>query len=315
MAIDRLRSPYNNLLAVKGDVGPSAYATTVVGGSTSQFVSDGSQINTIVGVTYRCHVFEAAGSGTKSITFSRGGNIDLILLGAGGQGGGQYANSSAGYGGGGGGGGGLIIQYGRGITNQTYVVEVGDRLPVTYSSGPSPNGEDSTFDGLTAIGGGGGGNGHSNIGAGKAGGSGGGAGSQLSGPVLAPAAGTVGQGFPGGINWVGNSGTGGGGGYTEQGQDAPAQNVCGKGGDGIIIKFDDVTRGMAAGGGGAQYQTTFTLGAGGLGGGAAGSRAAGIPPAATGYGCGGGGTGISSTSNGVGGLASAGLCIIRYAVG
>ena len=150
MAIDRLRSPYNNLLAVKGDVGPSAYSSVQVGGSVSQFVSDGSQLNTIVGVTYRCHVFERDLGVSQSITFSRGGNISLLMVAAGGQGGGQYAASSPGYGGGGGGAGGLIIQHDYGITNTAYSLSVGSYVALNAGSVVSPDGESTTFNGLTA---------------------------------------------------------------------------------------------------------------------------------------------------------------------
>jgi len=320
MAIDRLRSPYNNLLAVKGDVGPSAYSSVQVGGSTSQFVSDGTQANTIVGVTYRCHIYEYQSGVSQTITFSRGGNIDLLMVAAGGSGGGGYDDS---WNGGGGGSGGIILNYGYGITNQTYAITVADSPAYTDTNYylKRPNGLDTTFNGLTAIGGGAGGTAYT-VGAPPSdGGSGGAGGSGASTTGTTNGAGTAGQGYNSGKTisaiYAAHRGTGGGGGYTGPGTDDNGgyhtAGIAGNGGDGMILKFDDVSRGMGGGGGGSSgYGTNGT---GGIGGATGGSVSA-TSSDATGWGNGGGGVGvvISATTQRPS-KGSKGLLIIRYAVG
>jgi len=319
MAIDRLRSPYNNMLAVKGDVGPSAYSNSQVGGVTPfNFVGDGST-NTIVGVTYRCHVFEYSSSQNYSITFNRAGAIDLLTLAGGGGGGGN--NAAASYGAGGGGSGGLILYYGYGVTASTYSLSVGalgQGLPY-YTL--YPNGGDSVFGALTAVGGGTGNASYSGYAA-RSGGSGGG-GASFSGAINPTGAvGTAGQGFQGG-NAKGSGNVipyagGGGGGYTEAGDSIIDASSRGDGGDGLLINFDGQVRGIAGGGGGGGYVGVSTPGNGGLGGGGNGSGASMSQNGfdATGFGNGGGGAGATnSTGTRTGGDGSPGLVIIRYALG
>ena len=84
MAINRLRSPFNNMLAVTGDVGPAAYSNAQVGGSTPYTFIGSGATNTIVGVTYRVHFFTYTPGQTYSITFNRAGNVDLLVLAGGG---------------------------------------------------------------------------------------------------------------------------------------------------------------------------------------------------------------------------------------
>ncbi|OUX88359.1 MAG: hypothetical protein CBC03_09260, partial [Pseudoalteromonas sp. TMED43] len=175
MAIDRLRSPFNNLLTVAGgDVGPSAYIDSQVGGLTPfTFVANG-EAETITGVTYRCHVFEYDPAQGYSVTFNRAGNIDLLLLAGGGGGGGN--NGTAHFGSGGGGAGGLLLYYGYGVTATTYAIYVGKFGQGNSYYNQYPNGEDSTFGALTAVGGGKGASGYTGGPAATSGGSGGGGG-------------------------------------------------------------------------------------------------------------------------------------------
>ena len=325
MAIDRLRSPYNNLLTVTGDVGPSALSTTQVGGVTPYtFIGDGAT-NTIVGVTYKVHRFDYSGS-AQSITFSRAGNIDLLVAAGGGAGGGSTGAAQPG-GAGGGGAGGLILMYSYGVTATTYSLTVGkggytsDGLGGTYYQWVDTFAQDSVFGALTAIKGGLGAMGYSSYSP-QVGGSGGGA-SQSANTTgsWTGALGTPGQGNSGG-NLIGTSfyvapyGGAGGGSYLEKGGDMTSASA-GKGGDGLYMKFDGTFRGYCAGGGGGTYGT-FLAGAGGANGGgngktgSAGDNTAGN---ATSYGSGGGGGCASSSPTTRGGKGFDGVIMIRYALG
>ena len=332
MAIDRLRSPYNNLLAVKGDVGPSAYSNAQVGGTTPfNFVGDGST-NTIVGVTYRCHVFEYTSGQNYSITFNRAGTVDLLVV-AGGAGGGGY--NAAGHAGcGGGGGGGVLLQYGYGVTASTYALTVGRRgdgtsyalTPLNPRTGQTPiMAQNSVFGALTAVGGGRGSasyNNGANLQA-QSGGSGGGGGSESSPHNGTPggATGTVGQGHDGGdagpVNGT-HRGGGGGGGYISAGTSVVSTSTPGDGGEGLNLNFTGTLMGIGAGGGGGSGMggTNPLRGSGGTGGGANGGLNGTNAPSATGRGCGGGGCGATTlTGSYWGGDGSDGIVVVRYALG
>jgi hypothetical protein len=163
-----------------------------------QFIATGGTISTDGDFTI--HKFDS--SGTLNIT-SCPNNMELTMLViAGGGGGGEL-------GGGGGGAGGLIYKKYYPISSGAKSVVIGagglgEIIGSPYNAGS--NGENTTFNGLTAIGGGGGGGNQSGV----AGGSGGGGG----GFNIANTGGarTVGQGNVGGAAGVANGGGGGGAG-------------------------------------------------------------------------------------------------------
>lgn len=326
MAIDRLRSPYNNLLTVTGDVGPSALSTVQTGGVTPYtFIGDGAT-NTIVGVTYKVHRFDYVTGASHNITFSRAGNIDILMAAGGGPGGGGYSSGT--YAGGGGGAGGLILMYSYGVTATTYSLTVGKGgwestnplLGNYYYINAATNAGNSVFGALTAIRGGAGATGYSSGYDAQAGGSGGGAGSasDTAGSYLG-GAGTPGQGFAGGSTaTTSRSNTpyyGGGGGSCLENGGTPtvaAGGTAHKGGDGAYLKFDGVFRGYCAGGGGGTYGS-YPVGPGGANGGGSGSYT-GHGGKATSYGSGGGGAGGPNTAM-YGGGGADGVIMIRYALG
>jgi hypothetical protein len=323
MAIDRLRSPYNNLLVVTGDVGPSAFASIQVGGvAPYTFIGDGTA-NTIVGVTYRVHRFDYNAT-SQSLTFSQAGNVDILVAAGGGCGGGSTSGPPGGAGGGG--AGGLILMYSYGVTATTYNVTVGkggygtDDLGGFYYTNAVVNAQNSVFGALTAIRGGQGAPAYSSYSP-QVGGSGGGAGQSAanSGSVTG-ASGTPGQGNAGG-NLIGTPfyvpsyAAGGGGSYVEKGGNMTS-NGAGKGGDGLLLRFDGTSRGYCAGGGGGAY-STWPAGAGGANGGGNGKTGGSgdnVAGAATSYGCGGGG-GTASGPTTRGGAGYNGVVLVRYALG
>lgn len=326
MAIDRLRSPYNNLLTVTGDVGPSALSTTQVGGVTPYtFIGDGAT-NTIVGVTYKVHRFDYIGS-AQSITFSRAGNIDLLVAAGGGAGGGSTGSGHAG-GAGGGGAGGLILLYSYGVTATTYTCTVGkggytsDGLGGSYYHWADTYAQDSVFGALTAVKGGLGAPAYSTYSP-LVGGSGGGAGSgagntgSITGALGTPGQGNAGGNLIGPVFYIPAYAGGGGGSYLEIGSNATATGA-GKGGAGLYMNFDGTFRGYCAGGGGGAY-STWLAGAGGANGGGNGktgpndsNNTAGN---ATSYGSGGGGGSASASPTTRGGAGYNGVIMIRYALG
>ena len=329
MAIDRLRSPYNNQVPVgRSDTGPAAYASTDVNYiDPYTFIGDGTA-GTINGLTYRVHKFDYVQGQNYSITFDRAGVVDVLVCAGGGAGGGAYhpaANASPGYAGGGGGAGGLILMYNYGVSASTYNIVVGrGGIGAAGSAGTQTSAENSVFGSLTAIEGGGGTGAWSTNGP-QSGGSGGGGGTGAQSPYT-QGAGTSGQGHYGGVRSYTSAGGGGGGGYLGPGADGTPVDASdplrggGNGGNGIEIRFDGVLRGYAAGGGGGCYSsgTTGLGGTGGGGNGSTGGNPGGHGIAATGFGCGGGGASTSTSSgnpNFSGGSGSDGIVIVRYAIG
>ena len=323
MAIDRLRSPYNNLLVVTGDVGPSAFASIQVGGvAPYTFIGDGTA-NTIVGVTYRVHRFDYNAT-SQSLTFSQAGNVDILVAAGGGAGGGSTTGGPGGAGGGG--AGGLILMYSYGVTATTYTVTVGkggyatDGMGGFYYNNPVAYAQDSVFGALTAIKGGYGAPAYSTYNA-TVGGSGGGAGQQANASnSWTGAMGTPGQGYAGGnligpAFYVPSYAGAGGGSCVEKGGDMTSTGA-GKGGDGILLRFDGTSRGYCAGGGGGAY-STWPAGAGGANGGGngkTGSVGNNTEGNATSYGSGGGGNTCTGPST-RGGAGYNGVVIVRYALG
>jgi uncharacterized protein YjdB len=247
-----------------------------------------------------------------------------VLVVAGGGGGGAEM-------GGGGGGGGVIYNSNMALDPSltTYSVVVGAGGAGTPEGSGRPrgsNGANSTFNNLTAIGGGGGASGHNyNTSPAGVGGSGGGA--SGAGGVGNPnnggreAAGTPGQGFAGGAG-TGEWYAGGGGGAGGAGSSRPANGgpgiqytaispfFWGGGGGGSGHSGPGGNGGIGGGGGGATSLTTGGLGLNnGTGGQNGQSTPGGNAGANTG---GGGGGGAHYNTNNKGGNGGSGIVIIKY---
>jgi hypothetical protein len=183
------------------------------------------------------------------------------------------AGGGGGGGAGGGGGGGVLASANLVLSaGTTYPIVVGAAGTGAQSSVRGGNGGNSSFNGLTAIGGGGGGNYGGSDTDGAAGGSGGGAGHNTGSTTLG-GSGTTGQGFKGGDKpiFYGNNpySSGGGGGGGAVGGNVIANNVSGAGGIGLLNSITGSNLYWAGGGGGGQ-QGSGTAGNGGLGGGGGG---------------------------------------------
>ena len=245
---------------------------------------------------------------TSTTTTTTGAPISITyLMVAGGGAGGAYRHA-------GGGGGGGMLSGSATITTGTYpiVVGAGGVGSDVYGTAPS-NGNDTTFNSLTSIGGGGGnGSAETLSGSGSLGGSGGGGAPNAGGGL-----GTSGQGNKGGNGIISGSNPGlfaggGGGGKGAEGSNASVTAVAGNGGSGSI--FVNATGGgntyYAGGGGGGRLDGgTGTAGTGGIGGGGDGSRnsLSGISGTAN---TGGGGGGAGSQT--FGGNGGSGIVIIYY---
>ena len=276
--------------------------------------------------------------------------VDVLLV-AGGGGAGMDM-------GGGGGGGGVIFATSSITHGNTYAVVVGAGgygAPAaggyrTDGAGPqntghaynisATNGGNSTFNGLTAIGGGYGGSSYvgytPNYAKGNVGGSGGGS-SGYGGDSTTFGAGTAGQGNAGGTgNWYYSGGGGGaaGAGISATSRPNGGPGVCyptmspyyfAGGGGGASYSLDrGGDGGIGGGGGGAVGQNGVVGGIGGLGGGSAlnagmnGTQGpyqayGNVPGGSAGANTGGGGGGGSHyNSNNKGGEGGSGIVIIRY---
>jgi hypothetical protein len=240
--------------------------------------------------------------------------IELLVVAGGGGGGGGFTTWA---GGGGGGAGGLIYRGEYPVTaNQTYNLTVGaggsgqagDTSPRYGFSGGN-----SIFGPLTAIGGGGGNSWNSSTGStAPAGGSGGG-GQNSSGP-FGGAAGTPGQGFPGGdgMAYTGSnqsSAAGGGGAGGPGGR--PTGPAGGGGGPGIMLDITGQLVTYAAGGGGGGGVTGGGSQNGGNGGNGTGSNGSSVE-ANTGGGGGGAGSTVSPNNATTGSNGADGVIVIRY---
>ena len=235
-----------------------------------------------------------------------GGNEELkVLVVAGGGGGGGYC-------GGGGGGGSVEYDAAFTVTEQAYPVVVGAGGEAAHSGvAYGTNGGTSTFDTITAYGGG-----HGSVGGGgdwdgaSSGGSGGGGGS-ANGFTVGGAAGSGSNVFAGGDS----PGTGGyyvsagGGGGSEVGESNANTNTVAAGGDGATSTiYDGSVDYYAGGGGGGSSNAPDPQGSGGAGGGGDGGAQQGTDPtdgdANTG---GGGGGGENDIGDG-----GSGIVIFRY---
>jgi hypothetical protein len=257
--------------------------------------------------SYYYHVFDS----TSTFTPTQSLTVDALLVAGGG---GAGINS-------GGGAGGVLLASSQSLTSGTaYTATVGGGG--TGGSGNpiagATNGQNSTFNSNSAIGGGYGGI-ESGTRAGNAGGSGGGEGAAGTG---GGGAATSGQGNAGGTSggFSGNFPGGGGGGAGAVGSNATSGTVAGNGGNGtttynswsLATGFGQNVSGtyyFAGGGGGSLFTISGgTPGTGGYGGGGAGNGAS---PGIAGTANTGGGGGATN-SRGTGGQGGSGVVIVRY---
>jgi len=284
-------------------------AANATGGATSQITSDG--------ITYRVHQFTTVGNSSFTVTNPGSWNQFEYLIVAGGGGGG------GGWSGGGGGGGGVLTGT-FAPANTTYPVVVGGGGALGQWNGvQASSGANSSFFGLTAIGGGRGG-GQSPDYVPSTGGSGGGG---SGGRAEVGAAGTVNQGNAGGQGVSSGGPMGGGGGGAGVGKvGLPATTGAsprgGFGGDGrpSRIRLATGIEFFGGGGGGGGHGPASPPGQGGYGGRGGGARGAnygtenapgGTPNTGGGGGGAGGRTGIDGYASGPGG---SGIVIVRYPI-
>lgn len=308
-------------------------------------VAGGDKIFTAGG--YVIHMFTSAGDAqltVKNINQTTSSNtlgflentlkgVEYLIIGGGGAGGSRH--------GGGGGAGGMIIGT-TSLTATSFPLTVGGGGATYTADNIAPNGQNSIFNGATAIGGGGGGSwgggavsaaGGSGAGGSQFNGAAGAASNQPSTPALTQ---SIGFGFPGGnCGYPGPElGGGGGGGAAERGQNAlVAGNKAGNGGTGRVNSIAGSSLFWAAGGGGGTWNGTVggNGGAGGGGGGAGGAAGTGgtgglnngvTPPAfaAQAIGTFGGNAGANTGSGGgganqtpsTGGGGGPGIVVVRY---
>lgn len=257
-------------------------SSTGTGGTITTYVSGG--------VTYAVHKFTSNGTFTPPANLA---SVRVLLVGGGGAGGLERDYSYAG-----GGGAGEVKYIGsHPVASGAYSVVV-----ATVATYRDEQGFVSSFDGITAIGGGRGGDSEANVNPspdGRTGASGGGGGGGYT--VAGGAAGVGTAGNNGGLgaqdNPVGGSGGGGAGWPGGDG----AYNYAGNGGDGVYwsITGSPVAYG---GGGGGGVNGYITGGLGGVGGGGNSSQ---VGVANTGGGGGG-------RSNGSGG--GSGIVVISYPI-
>lgn len=191
------------LLSTTGAAGARAFGLFGKQTAAAFIAATGGTVTT--SGNYRIHTFTS--SGTFTVTSAPSGKyIDFIVVGGGGG-----AAFQAG-----GGAGGFVQRTSQSPSLGSYAVGVGAKG--THNAGGGTNGGDSTFFGVTAIGGGGGGYVGSG-GIGSAGGSGG-AGSFVGGAALQPTSASGGLGYSGGAGGGGGAGgagsvNSGGAGYTD----------------------------------------------------------------------------------------------------
>lgn len=291
------------------------------GGTVSEF-TDGD------GVKWRVHIFNSSGALNVSRLGTLRGYVQRLVVGGGAGGG----SAGLGAGAGGGGGAGDHLGGGDGTNEDDYAyLTVAAHAAVVGSGGAlNTNGGDSSFAGLTAIGGGAGGRyGSPATFHGRNGGSGGGAGQP--GENMTANGGTdTGDGHPGGKCVIPpgkeTGGGGGGGGAGGPGEDANGTVSPINGGDGGLGKVSSITGTAvtrAAGGGGAGCNRSSESGTGngepGLGGSSIGGNgakwehyAATAPVENTGSGGGGAAGGAAAHPAYAGTPGAKGVVIVRY---
>ena len=258
---------------------------------------------------YRVHTFNSS----TDLIVSVAGNVDYLLVGGGG-GTGRTDSTSACSGGGGGGAVKTGVAVALGVATFPVVIGGGGAgFQTVGSAGAGTSGTASTFNSVTAGGGGLGAQNGTAGGNGVNGGNGGGGGTSFVNGTD-PAGGTSDTGFAGGAGFGNTSNglrsAGGGGGASAIGT-AAASAVGGNGGAGASNSLSGAAVTYGAGGGGGSSSTGATTpGSAGDSSAAAGLRGAGFPNAVANRGGGGGGNvGIAAGGGGNGG---SGLCIVRY---
>lgn len=264
-------------------------------------------------VPYVSDLYNAGAAITYPFTSSLG-NLNYLIVGGGGQGGSANGGTSGGGGGAGGLLTGLMSLSGAGI--YPVVVGTGGASLTAISN----NGVSSTFNGLTALGGGRGRFYNDTTFPVSTGGSGGGGNGWTTFHIGNP--GTLGEGTNGGNGFPSTGGpvgaAGGGGGSLNNGLIYSGFNG-GAGGSGILSSITGTPSYYAAGGGGAGSQQ-ISGGIGGLGGsgiggngGTAGPTTSEGLPGSTNTGSGGGGS--AAYSNVKGGAGGSGIVILSYPTG
>ncbi len=234
---------------------------------------------------YKYHVFTHPNSDNFTVTSSSRSVEALIVAGGGG--------STGPYGSGGAGGGGVVHVTTYSAVPGSYVVAVGDGGEAVPTSGPyvPANGGNSSFNSITALGGGSRTTGTPAYTAGADGGSGGGGGGAATQPtqpqpIPAPSYSQYGTAGGGGSN---SGGSGGGGGAGQAGAAAPG----GKGGNGQPISgFEYPLIGLSPLTPHSPTNNHYGGGGGGWG--------YGVPAGLGGYGGGGRGTGYPGTDHTLG---------------
>jgi hypothetical protein len=249
--------------------------------------------------TKTVHTFTT--SGTFIIPDGISGDIEILVVGGGGAGGTWC--------GGGGGGGGVVHETAHSISAGSFSVVVGNGGTKPTANGTGANGGNSTFDGITAYGGGGGGAYPTENG--SNGGSGGGV---AHGTTGTPGTGISGQGYAGGdgnnLDCSGGGGGAGNTGYTA----TTSSRIGGAGGDGYQSSISGTATYYGGGGGGWGFSASPA--AGGQGGGGSASRGddGGTVQAVNGTANtgGGGGGGWYQPFGYLGGAGGSGVVIISY---
>lgn len=229
-------------------------------------------VNTFDLNDYRIHVF--TGSGSFNVT--RAGAIDVLLV----AGGGGAANHNAG----GAGAGGVVFLTNRYVStgNKAVTIGAGGAGGLGQADPLAANGQNTTFDGLTALGGGRGSSWISNNG--LAGGSGAGGNAHSSGSITTqnqafvvgkaatqPTSASSGFGNRGGDAFLGGNRAGGGGGGAGSPGRVGRPGIGGQGGDGLY--FGNIfgrtvgDNGFFAGGGSGVSRQAEDVNVGGAGGG------------------------------------------------
>jgi len=252
--------------------------------------------------SFKYKTFSASGT----LTVTKAGFADIVVIGGGAQGG----NGATGVGAGGGGGAGASIA----LTNAylpvgTWTVKVGGAgapsVVATYAS-PSGGLGGSLRAGWPVA----------NVGAdGGSGGGGGGGGAYAGGTGLGP------YGFDGGTTSGATGGASGGGGASAVGANSASSVNGGNGGAGTTTSIAGTTPTGAyvagsyayGGGGGGGAYSVGTAGTASSGGGAGGAVSNGVAGTANTGGGGGGGAAGNATQN-TGALGGSGLVIVRVAV-
>jgi hypothetical protein len=260
---------------------------------SNKFSATGGTVTTYG--NYKVHTFTSSGT----FTTEGSGSVDILMVGGGGSGG-------AGTGGGGG-AGGLIYKTSVPLSASSFSVVIGSG-GTNDSADVGTNGNNTTFNGLVALGGGWGASTENNPAVGSvypanSGGSGGGDANYYPGastPGGATQPGSASGGF-------GNSGGNGAGSYSGGGGGAGASGSGSNGGSGKQYSIRTGSNSWyAAGGSGGESGATSTNGIGGYHSSPNGTNGV----ANTGSGGGGG----WSHSSGDGGNGGSGIVIVRYTV-